>query len=415
MNAVAGVEQHAAAADLASPPARPASLIDVLRRPGVAVTFGASLLARIPATVIGLLVVLRVAPEHGYAAAGVVDGVFAVAVGVFQPISSRAVDRLGQAPVLIVTSLGAAVAAFAIGAIPDDSSVALFAALAALNGAFEPPLGGTMRALWDDLLQTDQERHVGYSLDSAGNEVLWIGSPVLIIGGIAATAGPSRALMLCGFLIGAGGLAFAATRASRRWRASTTERSGGMLGAFASPGIVTLFIASIASGWHFGCVELGLAGYSRHYDANLGLLVGLWGVGSLVAGLAMTRVKPSTDPPRRLAWLLLSLAAAACLFGLAPSLAALTAVLLVGGAGIAPLFTTINGALGDVAPVGTLTEAYGITMTGVMIGATAVAPLSGLLIDHVSASAALAFAGVGPVLGALAVASRRATLRASSS
>jgi predicted MFS family arabinose efflux permease len=66
--------------------------------------------------------------------------------------------------------------------------------------------------------------------------------------------------------------------------------------------------------------------------------------------------------------------------------------------------------MGNVAPTGTLTEAFAFTMGAVMIGLTIGSPVSGFLVDHVSVGAALSFAGVPPALAALVVMTRRSTL-----
>lgn len=392
-------------------PAR-VSVASVLRAPQVAVTFGASMLARLPTSVIGLLVLLRVAPEYGYAAAGAVDAIFAVAVGVFTPLNARLVDRFGQSRVIVPYSIAAGAAAVAIGVVPHDSSVFVFAALAALNGALEPPFPGAMRTLWDELLHTEEERHVAFALDAAGNEVIWTAGPLVLIGAVAGTAGPSAALVACGVLTCVGGLAFSATRAARTWRAGQHERPAGLLAVAKLPGVVTFIVASIAAGVHFGAVEVGIAGYARTHGSNgsVGVLIAVWAIGSLIGGLVLARLGAATDPLRRMILTLGSLAVAAVAYGLAPSMPVLAVLLVIGGAGIAPFFATLNGALTLVAPPGTTTEAFGVTMTGVMIGATIGSPLAGVMIDEVSASAAIACGALGPALGVLALSLRRGSV-----
>jgi MFS family permease len=372
-----------------------------------------SVLARLPFGAIGLLVLLKVSAGHSYAAAGLVDAAYALMVALCQPIVSRIVDQRGQTAVLIPTAIAGGLATAAIGLLPASSGLGYFILVAALNGALQPPLGGAMRAVWDLLLNTDEERHIGYSIDAAATEVIWTGGPLVVVGVIAASFGVTAGLLVCGALTGLGGLAFAMSGPSRRWRGSGNHLEGKKQAtAIRAPGVQTLVVVSLGAGASFGAIEFGVTAFAKHHGTTslVGLLMAVWAIGSFTAGVLMTKVGAPKDPAGRLVSALLFLTAGDFLLGLAGGPWTLGLLLIVCGTGIAPMFSTANSAMGNAAAEGTLTEAYSWTTTGIMVGATAGAPIAGLLVDHVSAAAALSFAGVPTLVAAVVVWLRRETI-----
>ena len=65
-------------------------------------------------------------------------------------------------------------------------------------------------------------------------------------------------------------------------------------------------------------------------------------------------------------------------------------LLLVAGATIAPTFVSANGMLDDLAPTGTITEAFTWTSTGISIGIAAGAAIAGAVVDAASPAIAMA-------------------------
>lgn len=394
-----------------APQPRP-TLGSVLRTPELGSVLVLSVLSRIPASALGLLLLLRVAPEHGYAAAGIVEAVYAVAVGIGQPLTSRAVDRYGQTLVLLPSTLVSGLAIVGIGLLPDDAGIVQIAALGLLAGIVHPPLAGAMRALWDLLLPSDEERHVGYAIDASANEVVWLVGPIVVVGVITAATDASVGLLVCGALTAGAGGAFALTAASQRWVPTRTEHAGGWIGGLRNSGVWTIMLAAASAGAVFAAVQLGVTAFGREAGGAqaVGLLLGAWSVGSFLAGLVLTRIAPPELPAARLEALLLLLAVTTALCGLAESPWLLGVLLVFSGAAIAPLFATLDVAMGDIATDGTITETYALTTTGVIVGGMLGGPLAGVLVDQVSASAAIVCAGIPPLFGAALVYARRGTM-----
>ena len=57
---------------------------------------------------------------------------------------------------------------------PDDAGLPPIVALAALTGASQPPLGATVRSLWNQTLDDPATRHVLFTGESAVLEAIYI-------------------------------------------------------------------------------------------------------------------------------------------------------------------------------------------------------------------------------------------------
>jgi predicted MFS family arabinose efflux permease len=142
-----------------------------------------------------------------------------------------------------------------------------------------------------------------------------------------------------------------------------------------------------------------------------GLLLGLWGLGSLVGGLAAAHRGPARDPGRALVVLAAALAVAHVPLALAGGhLVALGALLVLAGAVVAPVFAAMHGMIDAVARRGTTTEAFAWVTTSIGGGIAIGAPLAGWLTDAVGPSAGFMAAAAAGMLAAAAVALRVGTL-----
>ena len=142
--------------------------------------------------------------------------------------------------------------------------------------------------------------HAAFALESATLEATYIAGPVLIAGAIGAWS-TAAATLTCAALLLLGTAAFAAHAASRAWR-SGARADGGRLGALRSPGVRTLMLVFFLLGATFGSVEVAVpvASEAAGTAGSAGLLLGVWGLGSLLGGLAAARAGAPADPVRRL-------------------------------------------------------------------------------------------------------------------
>jgi MFS family permease len=387
-----------------APTATLGSMRDVFRTPGALTLFALSCVARLPMGAVGLLLVLHTQQLTGsYADGGVASGAYALALGLSNPALARQVDRRGQA---IVLRLGAPIAASAmlgLALLPEGASLGEIAGFAILAGLSQPPVGACMRALWPELIQEPDRRHAAYALEGAALELVYICGPVAIVAGIGSWS-MSGALAACAAFVLIGDLAFSAHRVSRGWQPHP-ERVRSLTGALRGPGVRVLVVVFALCGLCIGSVEVALPAAlddMGHRDLT-GLLLGLWGVGSMLAGLAVVHLGPAKDPTRRLSVMLVAWGVAHASLALAGAPATVALVLLIAGATIAPTFVSANGMLDDLAPPGTLTEAFTWTSTGIAVGAAAGSALAGAITESASAALAMALLGAGGIVAAVVV------------
>jgi predicted MFS family arabinose efflux permease len=377
---------------------------DVLRAPGALSLFVASCVARLPMGALGLLLVLHTQQVTGsYAKGGLASGAYAIALGVSNPALARIVDRRGQTLVLRTGAPLAAAAILVLATLAEGAPLGLILAAAAVAGACQPPVGACMRALWPVLLDSPDRRHAAYSMESALLEVVYICGPVLIVAGIGSWSTAGAIVACAGFLLG-GDLAFSAHPISRGWHPHA-ERPRDLTGALRGAGVRVLVAVFVLCGLSVGAVEVvvpaALDG-TGHREMT-GVLLGVWGVGSMLAGLATGRAGAPADPPRRLAVTLGAWGLAHAAVGASGEPIVLGLLLLVAGATIAPTLVSANGMLDDLAPIGTITEAFTWTTTGITVGIAAGSALAGALVEAASPALAMAALGAGGVLAALVV------------
>ncbi|HEX5619055.1 MAG TPA: hypothetical protein VFX51_11580 [Solirubrobacteraceae bacterium] len=369
--------------------------------------FALSIIARLPLPM--LSIGLLVHTEHltgSFAVAGVVTAVFAGALGLGGPLLGRVVDRRGHTAVLLPSAIVAGAALVSIALLPAGVPAAGPIALAAVLGVTVPPVGACLRTLLPGLVGNGS-LEAAYATESTANELTFIaGPPLVLLAGAAWSTG--AALVAAAVLLVVATVAFAAHPTSRGWRAApVAARPRG--GSLNSAGMRTLVLALVAVGVAFGAVEVAVAAAADGLGATAaaGPLLGVWGAGSLLGGVVVARSGRSPS----LGVLLAALAAGhvALVFGTG-SVVALAALLTLAGATIAPTYARIYAMVEDVAPAGTITEAFAWLGTAVAIGAAVGAALAGSLADAAGPAATFALAGAAGVAGALIAAARTHTL-----
>jgi predicted MFS family arabinose efflux permease len=378
----------------------------VFRHPGVALLLAFNVLARIPSAGSSVLLVVHAHALTGsYAVAGIVAAANALALAVSAPLLGGLVDRRGQTPVLVVAGLVAGAVLLALAALPAGAPVALLVLLAAAAGMVQPPLGACLRTLWPDLLDHDPEAvRAAFSVEAAVLELTYIAGPLGLLTLAAATS--SRvAVAALGIGLAVGTLAFAAQPASRAWRPH--ERADGEpappRSALSAPGVRTVVAIMLTVGVLVSGVEVAITAAMSEAGAPgaTGPLLALWGVGSLAGGIVAARVGGARHA-RELALLLLAIAlthAVLAAGGGSPFL--LGALLLVAGAGIAPVFGATSALTGELALPGTATEAFAWTSTALAAGVAVGAAAAGAIVDAAGgAGPAFVAAGAAGVVAA---------------
>jgi MFS family permease len=364
------------------------------------------MLARLPAGMIGLALLLLVRENGGsYAAAGAVSGGYFVATAVGAPIAGRLVDRRGQGRILlsravIFPALLAGVCALAL----LDAPLLLTGAAAAAAGALMPPVGASLRALWPRLFADAERRAAAYALEASLQEITFIVGP-LLVALLTAAASPVLALGAAAVAGGVGTLLIALAEPVRAWRPEEERHAASILGALESRGVLTIVGLSACLGLGFGGTEVGFPAFAeRHGGAELGSIpLSLFAAGSLVGGLvAGARVTMSPLRQLRVSAVLLTVGLALPLLGW--SLPSMSVLAFVAGLAIAPVVMSAYGLVDAVAARGTAAEAFSWITTAVFAGFSVGMALGGTLIDAYGDKASFVLGTAAAALGAVLVA-----------
>lgn len=366
------------------------------------------LLARLPFGMNSLALLLLVQDRTGsYATAGLVTACFAAALALAAPFRGRSADRRGAAQVVRLSGIVHAVAlGLALAAILSNRPLGVVLPLVALAGAAFPPVGPVVRSLWQVLCRDDRELSTAYALDSVLVEVSFVSGPLLV--GAAAAAGmPEVAVAFGAVATLVGALGLARTEAVRGLTGKPAVGRRDLLGPLRSGPVRWLLLAVLFMGVGFGSIEVGAPAYATERDSAVvgGVLLSVWALGSVLGGLGYGardwRHPPATQYPVLVALLAVGLVLPTAAAG--PGLTGLLvlgAVLLVGGMTIAPFSTCNSVLLGRVAPAGMVTEAFGWSGTGIVVGIAVGNALTGVVVEELGVRAGF---GVAAIAGGLSL------------
>jgi MFS family permease len=389
-------------------PLHSASMLTAYRRilavPGAGLFSATGLVARLPISMQGLGIVLLVVDVTGsYGFAGAVAGATTIANAAATIFQGRYLDRLGQRrmlPALIIT-WGVALALLVTSAHDDWPHRATFAA-AVVVGLVLPPVGTCVRARWSHVLDEPREVQTAYALESVVDESVFIAGPILVT--FLATAWDPVAGLAAAVVAGVGGTLFlAAQRATEppgHPRVEVVEDRPRLPFRI----VIPLAVVSLALGSLFGSAEVTTVAFAQEHGAEgvTGLLLALWALGSLLAGLVTGAVHWSRGPAYRLKVGTVALALGMAPLGLVGPLWLMGAALFLAGFAIAPSLIATLSLVEQSVPAARLTEGMAFVHTGLAAGIAPGAALSGVVVDAAGASAAYLVPAAAGVVAALA-------------
>ena len=374
--------------------------------------FATSILARLPLEMLSIGLLVHAQHLTGsFAAAGVVTGVYAIAVGIGGPVLGRLVDRRGQTSVLVASASVAAALLVVIAVLPVGAPLAVLVALATGIGLATPPVGACLRTQLPALLPDAGAVRAAYALEASVVELTYIFGPplALCIGALWSTG---AALALGGVALLAATAAFAAQPASRGWEPAPADgRPRG--GSMRTPAMQTLVIILIAVGVLLGADEVAVTAAAKTLDSTTvaAPLLALWGAGSFIGGLLVTRLGGAPRTAAGLTLVLVGLTAGhLALIPADGSVFALGIVLLFAGAAIAPTEATLYAMVDRAAPAGAMTEAFAWLATAMAVGGAIGAATAGILADRAGPAAAFTLAGGAGAIAVLTALLRSRTL-----
>ncbi|MFH8787945.1 MFS transporter [Streptomyces roseoverticillatus] len=384
------------------------SYADLLRGPHVMRLLLGTLVGRLPSAMAAVAVPLALRQAGAsYGFVGVAVGAFAVASAVGGPLLGRLVDRVGQPRVLLPTALVAAVG-FAVVAVAPGSTAAVLGGVV-LAGAATPPLEPCLRALWPDIVAPGKLESA-YALDSASQELVFVGGPLVVAGGVA-VASPAAALWAGAFLGVAGVLVVATAPPARAWKAPA--RPAGWLGPLRNRGFVVLITGLTGVGVAIGTLNVLVVSYAEGHRLPGGAptLLALNALGALTGGLAYGAVRRwRVAPPRRTLLMMLGLTAGYGLLCLLPAPPYMACLMLFTGLFLAPVLTVVFVLVGELAPAGTVTEAFAWLVTLMTAGVALGSAVTGTVLEEAGATWAAACGVLGLAVGTLVILAGQAQL-----
>ncbi|MCX4747266.1 MFS transporter [Kitasatospora sp. NBC_01287] len=380
----------------------------LLRAPHVTRLLLGTLLGRLPAGMTALVIALAL--RHAgtpYSGIGLATAAYAICAAIGGPVLGRIVDRTGQPKVLLCSAALAGLGYALLALAPGNPAAAIGGA--AVAGLCMPPLEPCLRALWPEVV-AEEQLDTAYAFDSASQQILYVAGP-LAVAGIAAAASPVAALWTAAGLGLAGALVVATAAPARRWQAPPREHGAGLLGPLRSPGLVLLLIGLGGAGWTVGSQNVLFIAYAERHQHQLpggaGLLLALAALAGLLGALGYGAVRWRSGTATR-TWAL-ALAMGACYLPLLllPSPGPMAALAFVSGIGLAPLLAAAFVLVAELAPTGTVTEAFAWLVTLFATGNALGYAVSGSLVA--TSLTAVAWCAVGGITlgGALLFGARR--------
>ena len=364
--------------------------------------------ARVPMATVGLGSVLLVEGETGsYGLAGAVSGTLALSFAVASPQWARAMDRVGQGPVLRATALLYLVLGLAfVAVVLADAPRWTWFALAVLAGASGANVGSVVRSRWAHALPDQAQRQTAFAFESVADEVVFVVAPPLVTFLAAMIAPPAG--FLTGLLTGVvGGLVLSRLEATAPPVAPRVAGQPRVRVRVLTPWLVGIAVTYLAMGAVFGAMDVVVVGFADEHDrpTMAGLALAAYAGGSLVAGLVygVARI-PGTLTSRFLGAALLFAVLAQTLH-LVDSLPTLVVLAFPAGLTIAPVLVAGMSLVESRVPRAGLTEGLTWTSTGLTVGVTAGSAVAGVAVDHWGAEAAFTVPALGAAAtGLLAVA-----------
>jgi MFS family permease len=378
----------------------------LLAGPDGRVLLASSVMARLPLAMLSIAILVHVQRITGsFAIAGLACSAYAICGALASPMLGRLVDRHGQTTVLVAGAAMTAATLIAMGLLPADGPHALLVALAGAAGLATPPLAACVRTLLPAIVARPSELPALFALESTLLEVTFVAGPPLALG-LGALWSTGAALVVSGLVLVSGTVAFATHRASRAWRpdaAAARSRAGSLR----APAIRILIMVELATGIVFGATEVGVTATATHTAGAVAAapLLALWGAGSVIGGLIVTRWGARLRGALHLPLLLAALAVFhGALLVSTHSLMAMGMIIMAAGATIAPTGSVIYAMVDRFAPAGTQTEAFSWLYTAASTGTAVGAGAAGALVQAVGPGAAFTLAGIaGGVAAAVAV------------
>jgi MFS family permease len=381
---------------------------DVLEVRGARGFVAAGLVARLPISMLGIGIVFLVEGASGsYGLAGAVAATFGVVQAAASPLVAGAVDRYGQARVMLP-----AIGVHVVGLLLLVASRVLHAprwttfAAAAVAGGTIGSIGALVRARWSYVLAGSTRRaallHTAFSLESVLDEVVFITGPILVTA-LAVGVTPVAGILTAAVAVAIGGTALMLQRSTEP--APSRARPVQGTGVLRNRGMIVLVAAFVCVGVIFGAVDVATVAFTadRGVPGAAGWVLASFAFGSLLAGVGYGAVHWRSPAGRRFVLGVVLLAIGVAPVMLVQQVVLLAVVVFVAGFAISPMLISGNALVQELVVPTRLTEGLAWIATSIGLGVAAGSAMTGATVDAIGAHRAFVVPVAAGLLAALVV------------
>jgi Major Facilitator Superfamily len=380
---------------------------NALRAPGALAFAVPGVIGRMPMAMLSLAVMMLLTAVTGsYGIAGAASAGGALAYAAMTPRVARLADRYGQARVLRPQAAVFAAAAAALAAcVLSRAPVWALVVTGGLSRATMPSLGPAVRSRWSRLLGGTELLDTAFSLEGIADELIFITGPVLVVA-LAVGFTPVAGVLVTAALSVAG---VACLTRQRRSEPPAVPRTRAQTAVLRGPSLRVLAGMHICLGAMFVAVDLATIAFAQHHGgtASAGPLLGLYGLGSAIAGVWYGTRHWRAPQATRLTTALVATAAGVAPLPFMPGLWPMAVAITAAGLGISATLASSYRIAETAVPAGQRTEAMSWLTTAAATGTALGAPLAGRLIDTAGAPAGYLFALTAGLVAVTITAARR--------
>ncbi|TIU26168.1 MAG: multidrug efflux MFS transporter, partial [Mesorhizobium sp.] len=174
----------------------------------------AGFVARMPMAMAPIGIVAMLSQTHGeYWLAGAVSATYALANAFVAPQISRLVDRLGQARIVVPTTVISVLAFVVLVAAANQDWPIWTLFVSALVAAAMPSIPAMVRARWTELFRDRPEMNTAFAFESAADELVYIAGASLSVG-LSVALFPEAGMLASTLFLAFGSTAFILQRST---------------------------------------------------------------------------------------------------------------------------------------------------------------------------------------------------------
>lgn len=373
--------------------------------------FPIALVARFPYAmmVVGVLT-LVVAGRDSLGLGGLTSAMVGLGTALCAPLIGAAADRWGQRAVIFFAGLASSLTLLAMAWVVysplPDLAVLVSGLLIGATTPQIPPMsrsrlvGIILRRLPAAGRHRTLNRTMAY--ESAADEVTFVFGP-MIVGILAATLNPAAPVIGAAVLTLIFVSSFALHGSVREVHSAAENReTAAPVRELLRPGLLVVLVGALGIGLFFGSVLTSLTSFMADVGRaeSAGLVYGVMGIGSAVFALGSVLFPDRFSLRAR--WLVFAgvMLAGTAVLPLIGTLAGMLAVLGVLGVGLGPTLVTQFSFVAARSPRGRSATAMTVATTGIVVGQSSSAALTGQVAEHLGTQTAL----FAPLLAALVIA-----------